>query len=208
MLRGEVTEEAHVDREAADAFHWVRARGGELEWDEFRRHVQAGAVGELQLDDARKMGYVYKALGAAVLLLRRGMRGEGFRMLVQELVMAGGDADTNACVAGALLGCWVGYAALPREWRDGIMHREWLLEKTDGFCQTVGIVSGDYNGAEDLDTAFDGGKGLMGEEELREAGDRFLGQILEKMKARDDAKMAGDDAKKAGEAKRKHFWRK
>lgn len=203
ILRGEVRVEEDVDAVAREAFTWVLDRGAAadadaLEWEEFRRHVWAGSLDELQLDDARTMGYVYKALGSAVLLLRRGMRagstdGNVFQNLIQELVMAGGDADTNACVAGALLGCWVGYSGIPAEWKDGIMHKQWLLEKTDGLCQTVGIVAGDYKGSEDLDTAFDGGKGLMELEELREVGDRFLGQILEKMKARDDAKKAEKD---------------
>lgn len=194
-----------------------------LDRDEFVRHAYAASLASLQLDDARSMGYVYKALGAALLCLRRAMRaapngagslsggsedggdggsggggGEGggsgteaFRTLVAELVMCGGDADTNACVACALVGCWVGYAALPPEWRDGIRHRDWLLAKTDALAQVAGLTgNGAYSGSEDPDTAFDGGRGLLDQDALRARGDAFLNAILVRMKAREDAAAA------------------
>ena len=43
-----------------------------------------------------------------------------FETLVTPLVMEGGDADTNACFAGALLGAYLGYKVLPPHWRDGL----------------------------------------------------------------------------------------
>jgi ADP-ribosylglycohydrolase len=36
-----------------------------------------------------------------------------FEELIVNLIMEGGDADTNAAVAGALLGAYLGYANLP-----------------------------------------------------------------------------------------------
>ncbi|KAF8251777.1 ADP-ribosylglycohydrolase-like protein [Wilcoxina mikolae CBS 423.85] len=207
MLRGEVVGEKDVDEIVEDAYTWVCERewGEEtkipvLDRGEFEKYVYATEIKELQLDDARTMGYVYKALGAALLLLRRAMRAPSsdtgvFKRLIQELVMAGGDADTNACVAGALVGCWVGFTALPTEWREGIQHREWLLEKTEGLAEAVGVVKGGYRGSEDPDTAFDGGKGILGEEELRERGDWFLNEILKRMKEREDGKKAEEDGK-------------
>ena len=41
----------------------------------------------------------------------------------------GGDADSNACVAGAMLGCKLGLEAIPQSWREGLLHREWLDQK-------------------------------------------------------------------------------
>ena len=40
-------------------------------------------------------------------------------------MFAGGDADTNGAVAGALLGCKVGVDKLPPEWM-ALKHKDWL----------------------------------------------------------------------------------
>ncbi|KAF8532793.1 ADP-ribosylation/Crystallin J1 [Trichophaea hybrida] len=120
MLRGEVVGEKDVDEIVEEAYTWVCERewGEEtkmpvLNRGEFEKHVYAKEIMELQLDDASAMGYVYKALGAALMMLRRAMRALSsdtavFKGLIGELVMAGGDADTNACVAGALVGVGLG----------------------------------------------------------------------------------------------------
>jgi len=36
-------------------------------------------------------------------------------------VMCGGDTDTNAAIAGALLGAVHGIAAIPAQWRDAVL---------------------------------------------------------------------------------------
>jgi hypothetical protein len=40
---------------------------------------------------------------------------------VVETVMAGGDTDTNAAIAGALLGALHGRAAIPPSWRSAVL---------------------------------------------------------------------------------------
>lgn len=40
--------------------------------------------------------------------------------------LQGGDADANAAVAGALLGCKLGIQAIPRTWIDQLGNRLWL----------------------------------------------------------------------------------
>lgn len=40
---------------------------------------------------------------------------------IVDSVMAGGDTDTNACIAGALLGACYGLDAVPERWRDRIL---------------------------------------------------------------------------------------
>jgi ADP-ribosylglycohydrolase len=181
ILRGEITSENSVGMVIRRAFEWVKSwikyGGGDeklgshenipmhLDKKEFYKHVGATSLQELHLDDPDEMGYVYKALGAAILLLRLVIRRvvlslNTFEPLIQELIMEGGDADTNACIAGALVGCWVGYMAIPSKWRLGIQNRQWLLEKTAGLCQTLGVSKDppEYKGSNDLDTRIDGGK--------------------------------------------------
>jgi len=218
ILRGEVQGESDDCQIVEDAYKWVSAQDAweipapVLDRQEFERHVYAASLSELQLDDSRTIGYVYKALGASLLMLRRAMRvpstsTDVFRGLIEELVMAGGDADTNACVAGALVGCWVGFSALPTEWREGIQHKEWLLGKTEALAQTVGIVDGEYKGSEDPDTAFDGGRGILAEEELRERGDKLLNDVLKRMKEREDRKKEEEGGKTGGGRWRKWIGR-
>jgi ADP-ribosylglycohydrolase len=45
---------------------------------------------------------------------------------VRQLVAAGGDADTNGAVLGALVGCRVGFRALPHEWVAQMPYAAWL----------------------------------------------------------------------------------
>jgi hypothetical protein len=179
-----------------------------LDRTEFFKYTKAKHFFELELDDSMKMGYVYKSLGAAILALRRAMHESSlslhaatsslnkreeekgtfsrsiFENLITTIVMEGGDADTNACIAGALLGAWLGYNALPPHWRDGIEHLEWLLEKCGALIATVGIdndsVNG-YRGSEDPDTREDGGRGFLSREALEKREMVFMEMYLGKM---------------------------
>ena len=47
------------------------------------------------------------------------------------LLCQGGDADSNACVAGAMLGCKLGLEMMPESWKMGLKHKDWLDEKID-----------------------------------------------------------------------------
>lgn len=59
-------------------------------------------------------GWVRIALQAAFWLLRQGW---SLRKSLSWLVAQGGDTDTNACIAGALLGAVQGPKAIPPDWR-------------------------------------------------------------------------------------------
>ena len=55
--------------------------------------------------------------------------------------MQGGHATCNATVAGALLGCKVGYSELPRDWIDGLLPRQvaWLYTKVNCFLDMMAL---------------------------------------------------------------------
>lgn len=212
LLRGEVAAEVDVDALCMLARDFVLATpefanpGGEeafsdadaqalLRVDELDRYLTVGTLEELKLDDAMAMGYVYKCLGAAVLTLRRGMRrsrreaagGALFEGLTTELVMQGGDADTNACVAGALLGAWAGFSRLPRDWVEGMRNGQWLVGKAYRLSQHVGISpleEGVPFLAADPDTLPDGGKGELNRDELEKREAALVTSMLGKMKER------------------------
>ncbi|KAF2122311.1 ADP-ribosylglycohydrolase-domain-containing protein [Lophiotrema nucula] len=196
MLRGEILTEKDVDLAIERAYDWVLFRpelmnpglDEELtEWEierhlerkEFERHVYANDFEELKLDSNREMGYVYKCLGSAILTLRYAMRATKnsvvishtlFETLMMDLIMEGGDADTNGAVAGALLGAYLGYSNLPQHWSNGLAHKDWLMSKIERLTIALGIVDG--NVADMKDEASDGGKGLMTRAEDKERRDK------------------------------------
>jgi ADP-ribosylglycohydrolase len=213
IIRGEVLSEEHIDALMQKTHDWVSAiedlrnPGQEkhipleantmlLDFEEFRWHVQVTSLEELQLDDSQKMGYVYKCLGSAVLTLRLAMRqrltANIFENLITDLIMCGGDADTNACVAGALLGCWVGFARLPANWVEGISHRDWLLQKTENLSRLVGIYPNGLTpeSVEDPDTAVDGGRPQLTQRDLDERERDMVFRVLNKSKERRDNNQA------------------
>ncbi|OCL02505.1 ADP-ribosylglycohydrolase [Glonium stellatum] len=212
ILRGEIVVEADVDAILQQAYDWVKAQpelldpgqdaeltprevAGLLDLKEFERHVHAKSWDDLKLDSAQQIGYVYKCLGCAILALRLGMRQTAshfptspdvFEDLITDLIMCGGDADTNACVTGAILGCWVGYSCLPPTWSNGLTHGEWLGKKTGRLCRMVGVACGSVEAVKeiDADTAPDGGKGLLSKEELDRRERDIILMILTRDKER------------------------
>lgn len=146
-----------------------------LDVEEFMRHANVNDLDDLELfGDGRKVGYVYKCFGAGIHLLRLAMRSGGtmheqmalFETLITDLIMRGGDADTNACFAGALLGSYLGFKALPPHWRDGLKHGKWLMEKSEALCSVLDLVDGVENKRND--TARDGGRGFVSDHRMEE----------------------------------------
>ncbi|KAH6844768.1 ADP-ribosylglycohydrolase-domain-containing protein [Chaetomium sp. MPI-CAGE-AT-0009] len=182
LARGEVVVEEDVDAVMGRALKWFQATQQEadkVDSEELWRHIGAGGgLDDLKLDEQAAIGYVYKTLGSGVVLLRmairrlvaskNGLLGRTllFEQLITDLIMRGGDADTNACFAGALLGAYLSYSALPDHWKHGLKHGEWLLSKSAALCQVLGVKDGFYAGAEDKDTDPLGGKPAISQEEM------------------------------------------
>lgn len=193
LSRGEYTDESHIDAVIEAALEWYpkwaaardAAAGREtekLDREELYRHVEVSYFHELDLaSDA--MGYVYKCLGSGILALRLAIRhmattttplslqASTFDLVIVTLITKGGDADTNACFAGALLGAYLGYRALPPHWKDGLRHGYWLMRKAESLSRLLGVTPGTYSGKEDTDTAVDGGRGLLTDAEMEK---RFM----------------------------------
>ncbi|KAL2810548.1 ADP-ribosylglycohydrolase-domain-containing protein [Aspergillus granulosus] len=208
LLREEVVLERDINRMIEASLAWTEAwiaeqnrltdnkpdeRFPPIDRDEFYKHAFARTLGELQLDDAMKMGYVYKSLGASILILRQGMRRLNanklhalFEELITNLILEGGDADTNATVAGSLLGTLISYEHLPSKWKDGMMHARWLLQKCDalGFVARIETLPEAYNGRDDPDTELEGGKPRLTPFELLQREQDFSGRWLKAMEGR------------------------
>ena len=93
------------------------------------------------------IGFTYKTLGAGVFALQELDRrlgswvgsdrnsmleaAEAFREILTLVIRAGGDTDTNAAVAGALMGASLGMAYLPTDLVQGMPNRKLLDERLD-----------------------------------------------------------------------------
>ena len=60
-------------------------------------------------------------------------------MCVLTAVNLGDDTDTVAAVAGSLAGAMYGYDAIPREWLDKLIRREYIEEMCDRAAMTWGV---------------------------------------------------------------------
>lgn len=86
------------------------------------------SLGELTLDDPQAMGYTLKAMQVGLWCLTCEVSAGD--VLVQ-VVSAGGDTDTNAAVAGAVLGARGGEEAVPDRWLQNIAGVDELIRLAD-----------------------------------------------------------------------------
>jgi ADP-ribosylglycohydrolase len=77
-----------------------------------------------------KIGYVYRALSAAVWAFYNA---KDYEHGIVTIISCGGDADTNACVAGALLGAKFGFESIPAHLVNGLVHKDVLTANVDRF---------------------------------------------------------------------------
>mmetsp|Transcript_70036 Transcript_70036/g.105872 ORF Transcript_70036/g.105872 Transcript_70036/m.105872 type:complete len:495 (+) Transcript_70036:20-1504(+) len=114
--------------------------------DELCHHARATTLEDLSVDEPGKIGYTFKCMGCGLWAMRKAatamstmndptVDGDNqaktaissnvvIQDILQELVRAGGDADTNGTVAGALLGAMFGFEALP--WTNELPYGGWL----------------------------------------------------------------------------------
>jgi ADP-ribosylglycohydrolase len=86
----------------------------------------------LNLDDEASMGYTLKTLSAGIWALRFA---NTFEEGISAVIHQGGDADTNASVAGALLGARFGYDAIPRPWIEGLTWKRFMERIAEALYQ-------------------------------------------------------------------------
>lgn len=114
-----------IDEAIAEAF--TRAK---------RYHRDSGSfigcsLSDLALDEGlpgkgAPVGYTYKCFGAGFWALEEANKGRNFTDILAEVCAAGGDADTNAAVAGALLGAHFGIEGIPEHFKLGLYKRDVL----------------------------------------------------------------------------------
>ena len=92
-------------------------------------------IRELELQDENSVGYTLRCMSAA---LWAYWHAKSFVEGLLAVVRAGGDADTNAAVACAVLGARYGYDAIPNEYKEGLVYRDQLDSVVEGLIQVFG----------------------------------------------------------------------
>lgn len=93
-----------------------------------------GSLKELKLDDSESIGYTLRTLAAALWCY---FHSESFEEGIIDIVNEGGDADTNAAIACAILGAKYGYKSIPSRLINGL-HNESLFRKdVNNFIEKV-----------------------------------------------------------------------
>ena len=77
------------------------------------------------VDEIKSSGYVVDTIEAAMFCL---LKTNSYKDCVLMAVNLGGDTDTIAAIAGGLAGALYGYDAIPQEWRDTLIKREYIEE--------------------------------------------------------------------------------
>jgi ADP-ribosyl-[dinitrogen reductase] hydrolase len=134
LVRGETPSDAVG--EALGSLVLGREGGEELEY-------LVGNAGEIRRIDGPDMGLCLFTAGVGLQALARLASGEAgpIEDEMVRVVAFGGDTDTNAAVAGALLGAAVGMEGLPRAWLDRLVDRDAVEEEARALlplARTVG----------------------------------------------------------------------
>jgi len=103
-------------------------------------------LSQLQLGEGM-IGYTYKCMGAGFYALRKAYESSQqggqptsaiFRRVLQDVIWQGGDADTNAAVAGAMVGAFVGVNGIPDSWKQGLHPQDRaLLAETNQLIHQI-----------------------------------------------------------------------
>ena len=88
----------------------------------------------LELQDENSFGYTLRCLAAG---LWAYWHAKSFAEGLLAIVRAGGDADTNAAVACAILGAKFGYNTIPTEYIDGLIYKDQLEDIIKGISSLV-----------------------------------------------------------------------
>jgi ADP-ribosyl-[dinitrogen reductase] hydrolase len=124
LVEGEAPDAAVVGGLACVA---DREGGEELEF-------LVGEAGKRRPIDGPDQGFALFTAGVGLQAVAEAL---GFEEGLRSVVGLGGDTDTNAAVAGALLGALHGRAGIPSDWLDRLVDREAIEEEASALAAVI-----------------------------------------------------------------------
>ena len=108
--------------------------------EDFINYVYARSLDDLKLGES--IGYTFKPMGCAIWCLQMAekMLKEGkekkviFRDLIEQVVYEAGDADTNGCVVGAVLGAYLKDDCIPEDWLE-FDNKNWFADRINNMLR-------------------------------------------------------------------------
>lgn len=94
-----------------------------------------GAIEDFHLDDPDTCWFVRKAMGVALWAV---WHCDSFEKALFKIIDQGGDADTNAAAAGALMGLKYGFSSIPENLIEGLCKKDYLhdlAERVTAFAE-------------------------------------------------------------------------
>ncbi|KAL0210104.1 hypothetical protein P9112_010188 [Eukaryota sp. TZLM1-RC] len=139
LMRGEeVKEVEELHQVVLEAIKFIdELNNGKLNVDHLDSFLSVDCFDDLDLGDSKDMGYTYRTLGASLLSLRKFLQGEVFEDLLGRLIVSGGDADTNCCVTGALLGGYLGFSGLSKELIARLPYYSFLIDEAARLWKSI-----------------------------------------------------------------------
>ena len=95
------------------------------------KYFNMSSLNEAKLNE--QIGYVFKCMMCGLYAFIN--RNKPYKEVILDIILQGGDADTNAAVAGAILGAHQGYNSLPQEWISKIPFKNWLEDKLEIYLK-------------------------------------------------------------------------
>jgi len=111
--------------------------GDQAEWAHFER-LAAPGFAAMPEDQINSGGYVVDTLEAAVWCL---LNHTDYANCVLAAVNLGGDTDTTAAVAGGLAGTAYGSCAVPAEWLDQLIRRDYIEQLCHDFNASLAALA-------------------------------------------------------------------
>ena len=102
-----------------------------------REYITKGAqprIASLELDEPESIGYTLKAMASGIWAL---LYPRSYQEGILEVIHEGGDADTNAAVAGSILGARFGFSGIPNKWVAGLKYRSELETRVDQLLRLL-----------------------------------------------------------------------
>ncbi len=126
LLRGETDIEKIIREIAAEVAEYHPAVV------EYLERSTNPSLEALELGAEKAMGYTLKTMSAGFWALQHA---KSYADAIQQIIHEGGDADTNAAVAGAIAGALFGYESIPKQWVEELAYKAELEFRVEKLVQ-------------------------------------------------------------------------